>query len=57
MVVTLYRKTLESALIEVPVPHRPVRNAPPHRVHMRDPTEKVRQLTILLRPDHKVPMV
>ena len=57
MVVTLYRETLESSLIEVPVSHRPVRDAPAHRVRVREPPKKVRQLTVLLRPDDKVPMV
>jgi hypothetical protein len=57
MVVTLYRETLESSLIQVPVPHRPVRNAPAYGVGVREPPKKVRQLAVLLRPDNKVSMV
>ena len=50
MVVTLYRETLESSLIKVPVAHRPVRDAPAYRVLVRQPSKKVRQLAVLLRP-------
>jgi hypothetical protein len=53
MVVALYRETFEPALIEVPVPDRPVRNSPAHGVRVREPTEIVRQLTVLLRPRDK----
>ena len=42
---------------EMPVPHGSVRDAPAHRVRMRQPTEEVRQLTVALRPDDKMPMV
>src|SRR5271167_3355244 len=55
--VALSRKTLESSLIEMPVPHGSVRDTPAHRVRMRQPTEEVRQLAVALRPDDKMPMV
>jgi hypothetical protein len=57
VVIALYRKTLESSLIEVPVSHGSVRDAPAHRVRMRQPTEEVRRLTVPIRPDDKIPMV
>ncbi len=57
MVVTLHREALESSLIERPVTHSTMRDAPAHRVRVRKPSKEVRQLTVLLRPDDKVPMV
>ena len=57
MVVACNRETFKPALIEVPVPERPVRNSPAHGVHVREPPDKVRQLTVLLRPHDKVPVV
>ena len=57
MLVTLNREALEASLIEMPVSHGPVRHAPAHSVRVRQPPEKVRQLTVMLRPDTKVPMV
>jgi hypothetical protein len=51
MVVTLYRETFESPLIQVPVAHRPVRNAPAYRVYVRQPSKKVRQLAVLFSPE------
>ncbi len=57
VVVTLHRETLEPSLIEVPVPHGSVRNAPAHRVRVSTLPEEACQLTILLRPDNKVPVI
>ena len=57
MPIALYGQTLESSLIHVPVTHGPMRHAPAHGVRVRQPPKKVRQLTILLRPDDKLPLV
>jgi hypothetical protein len=52
----LHEETLEPALIQVPVAHRPMRHPPAHRMRMRESSEKGGQLPILLRPDHEMPM-
>jgi hypothetical protein len=57
VIVALNRKTLETPLIEVSITHGPVRNAPPYCVRVRQPPEEIRQLTVLFRPDNKVPVI
>jgi hypothetical protein len=57
MVVTLNRQTLEAPLIGMTESYRPMRNSPAHGVGVRQPPKKVRQLTVVLRPGNKVPMV
>ena len=57
MVVALDREALESSLIQVSVPDRPVCDAPAHGVRLRQPPKKVGHLTLLGRPDDEVPVV
>ena len=57
MVVALHRGALESALIEMPVPHRSVCDPPPHRMGLCEPTNESRHLIVSLRPDGEVPMI
>ena len=57
LVVALHREALESALIEMPVPHRSVCDPPPHRMGLCEPTKESRHLIVLLRPDGEVPMI
>jgi hypothetical protein len=57
MLVTLHREALEPPLIDGPVTHGAMRNAPAYCVGVSKPPKKVGQLTVLLRPDNKVPVI
>ncbi len=57
VIVALNGKTLETPLIEVSITHGPVRNAPTYCVRVRQPSEEIRHLTVLFRPDNKVPVI
>ena len=55
--IALQGKALEPPLIKRAVAHGLVGDSPPHRMRMCQPPKKRRQLPIVLRPDHEVPMV
>ena len=53
----LDRKRLEAPLVDVPGTSRLTKGVPPLRVRERQPTDEPRQLAILPRPDHEVPVI
>ena len=57
MLVALDREALEAPLVEMPLPDRPMRNAPPHRVDVGQPAEIGRHLIVTLRPDGEMPVI
>lgn len=57
MIVLFDRKRLESTLVEMSRALRLVMCMPAHRVRVRKPTEKTRQLILAIRPHYKMPMI
>src|ERR1700722_12534577 len=57
MLIPLDGKTLEPALIEVPVADRIVGHSPPHGMGMGEPSEEGCHLSLVARPDNKMPVV
>ena len=57
VVIVLNRKRFESPLIKMTRPSRFAMRVPPLRVSQRQPANKARQLIIVLRPHHQVPVI
>lgn len=55
--IVLHRKTLEAALVQVPMPHRRVCLLPPLRVRQRQPAHELRELALLAWEEHQVPVI
>ena len=57
MVILLDRKTLESALVKVPLAHGAMSMLPTLRVGHGEPSNECGQVAIVLRPEHEMPVI